>query len=91
MLFEVQNQAGIEIEWVKFELGETATPFEMPDYTTELLKCQRYFKRIYLSDILVTGGDGRYESVVSLRHYTGAVMRTKLLLPTIFRLIMLLL
>ena len=31
------------IYWVKLEEGSAATPFVSPDYTTELLKCQRYY------------------------------------------------
>lgn len=31
------------INWIKLELGETATPFIPPDPALELLKCQRYY------------------------------------------------
>ncbi|MCH5207671.1 MAG: hypothetical protein J1F04_02205 [Oscillospiraceae bacterium] len=34
----------IEIEWVKLEFGDKATPFIHPDPATELLKCQKYYQ-----------------------------------------------
>lgn len=35
------------LEWAKLELGSTATPYSPPDYTSELLKCQRYYYAIW--------------------------------------------
>ena len=35
-----------EIEWVKLELGNIATPFVPPETTTELLKCRRYYQKL---------------------------------------------
>lgn len=35
-----------EIEWVKLELGNTATPFVPPETATELLKCRRYYQKL---------------------------------------------
>ena len=37
--------ATIELEWVKLELGEYATPFVPRTYGEELLVCQRYYYR----------------------------------------------
>lgn len=36
-------------EWIKLEIGSTATEFVSPDPATELLKCQRYYQRISLA------------------------------------------
>jgi len=40
-----QNTANAtwELTGVKLEVGQTATTFEKPDYTTEFKKCQRYY------------------------------------------------
>ena len=35
-------------KWAKLELGSVATPFIPPDPATELVKCQRYFERVYI-------------------------------------------
>ena len=32
----------VNLAGIKLEYGDKATPFEMPDYTTELLKCQDF-------------------------------------------------
>jgi len=40
---------------VKFEIGDTATPFEYPDIGTELSKCERYY--IELTITLVTASN----------------------------------
>ena len=47
-----QNTANatFELTGVKLEVGQTATTFEKPDYTTEIQKCQRYFWCIKASD-----------------------------------------
>ena len=44
--------------WAKLEIGDYATPFEMPDYTTELLKCQDFKGRdeIPRPNLLINGG-----------------------------------
>lgn len=34
-----------DISGVQFEVGRSATPFEVKDYPTELRECQRYFQR----------------------------------------------
>ena len=38
--------ATIELEWIKLEFGEYATPFVSKSYAEELLACQRYFQII---------------------------------------------
>lgn len=41
-----KNTAGtctINIEYIKLEQGSVSTPFIVPDYATELVKCQRYY------------------------------------------------
>ncbi|MCP3965609.1 MAG: hypothetical protein GY718_04535, partial [Lentisphaerae bacterium] len=38
-----QNGQSLEIAWAKLESGVVATVFEVPNYTTELLKCQHYY------------------------------------------------
>lgn len=35
----------IDVEWVKLEIGDIATPFCPPDPSAELAKCQRYYQR----------------------------------------------
>jgi hypothetical protein len=37
----------IDIEWIKLELGEFATPFVPRTYAEELAMCQRYYERFY--------------------------------------------
>lgn len=44
--FIIYGGCQMEIEWVKLEYGNIATPFVPPDPTTELLKCKRYFEVI---------------------------------------------
>ena len=34
------------IEWIKLEVGDTATPFTAPEAATELAKCQRYYQNV---------------------------------------------
>lgn len=36
------------VQWAKLEEGTAATPCMIPDYATELLKCQRYYQNIRL-------------------------------------------
>ncbi|MCP4102528.1 MAG: hypothetical protein GY750_14080 [Lentisphaerae bacterium] len=38
-----QNGQSLEIVWAKLEVGNIATPFEYSNYTTEALKCHRYY------------------------------------------------
>lgn len=46
LLISVTNNyeaASATIEWIKLEVGDTATPYTPPDPAEELAKCQRYF------------------------------------------------
>lgn len=57
------------IRWIKLEEGDVATPYEIPDPATELLKCQRYYVK-YTQDIQLSGsvanaGNEGYADVVS--------------------------
>ncbi|QSH40791.1 hypothetical protein P0136_11425 [Lentisphaerota bacterium ZTH] len=47
LLFAVTTDTSgvVEIRNVKLERGNTATPFEQSDYTSELVRCRRYFRR----------------------------------------------
>lgn len=45
----VDAYKNMEVEYVKLEQGEIATPFIPRHYTEELLLCKRYFQSIYLS------------------------------------------
>lgn len=40
----VYSGCEIQIEWIKLEYGNAATPFIPPDSAVELLKCQRYYQ-----------------------------------------------
>ena len=40
-----------EIEWVKAEIGSVATPFCPPEPATELVKCQRYYQKLFPNDL----------------------------------------
>ncbi|MCH5207662.1 MAG: hypothetical protein J1F04_02160 [Oscillospiraceae bacterium] len=41
----------VEIEWIKLELGNTATPYSPPEPATELMKCQRYYQIYSTPDV----------------------------------------
>lgn len=41
-----QQIGTINVAWVKFELGDIATPFSPRPYAEELVMCQRYYQRI---------------------------------------------
>ena len=49
------SSAAYAIYWVKLEEGSAATPFVSPDYTTELLKCQRYYVNFNDTNIAYPG------------------------------------
>lgn len=48
-VFDVAQAIGTEvrIRKVKLEKGESPTPFEMPDFASEFLQCQRYYQKSY--------------------------------------------
>ncbi|MCP4102904.1 MAG: phage tail protein, partial [Lentisphaerae bacterium] len=62
----------------KFECGSIATPFEYSNYTTEVLKCQRYYKRIKLNDIRFIEHlvDNVSEGIARFIYPMGVPMRT---------------
>ena len=43
----MNNRSKITFEWVKLELGSCSTPFVPPNPALELIKCQRYFEKVY--------------------------------------------
>ena len=48
LAFNIRMNSGKEtFEWVKLELGSCPTPFVPPNPALELLKCQRYFEKVY--------------------------------------------
>lgn len=56
LLISVTNNyeaASATIEWMKLEVGDTATPYTPPDPAEELAKCQRYYQKVRLD-----GGSG---------------------------------
>lgn len=42
--FSTNDTNGLEVEWVKLELGSVATPFTPKSYGEELRDCQRYYE-----------------------------------------------
>ncbi|WP_061312949.1 hypothetical protein [Clostridium botulinum] len=44
--FSTNDTNGLEVEWVKLELGSVATPFIPRSYGEELALCQRYYQKI---------------------------------------------
>ena len=95
-LFDIYTTKPVNIVAAKLELGSQQTLAhkegdtwvlnEIPDYATELLKCQRYLQPIYYApeDISIYGGiggpltDGKYGVYIDLR--TAVPMRSR---PTI--------
>ena len=59
--FELKQGASITLKWVKLEQGSVSTPFMIPNYADELLKCQRY----YISRILHLYGVCNVDATVS--------------------------
>ncbi len=48
LAFNIRMNSGKEtFEWVKLELGSCPTPFVPPNPALELIKCQRYFEKVY--------------------------------------------
>ena len=43
--------ATLDVTGVQFEVGAVATPFELRDFTSELLRCQRYYQKSYRYDV----------------------------------------
>ena len=51
------GSATFEVTGVKLEIGQSATTFEKPDYTTELKKCFRYYeKQTFVAGFSICGG-----------------------------------
>ena len=40
------------VEWIKLEYGDKATPFTPRPYAEELMLCQRYYRRVYKTPII---------------------------------------
>ncbi len=57
-IIAILYDSSITINWVKLELGSVATLFVPPNPATELLKCQRYYERLFYLAFLKanTGG-----------------------------------
>ncbi len=78
LLCILNNVSGCE--WVKLEIGSTATPYSPPDPATELAKCQRYYQIRSTGDIAAVDmrpsmrtitdikqrSDGNYEYIAEL-------------------------
>jgi len=62
---------------VQLEIGDTATPFENLQYTTQLQLCQRYYHRI--------NPDGTSGSIGSAAYYTSTTAFVSLNFPTSMR------
>ena len=60
----------VEIEWIKLELGEYATPFVPRTYAEELAMCQRYYQSISVDGVATTA------SVVHCNKMLPILMRT---------------
>lgn len=71
----LENGESVEIEWVKLELGEFATPFVPRSYGEELLSCQRYYQKMEYIGIGIQPDRG-------LIHY-DKLMCTMRTIPTI--------
>lgn len=56
LIFWIYNNGtqSYQIDWVKLEFGKIATPFIPPNPVIELIKCQKYYKRIYLYSLNAT-------------------------------------
>lgn len=43
LIIVIQSGVSVTLKYVKLEQGSVSTPFIVPDYATELVKCQRYY------------------------------------------------
>lgn len=43
LIIVIQSGASVTLKYMKLEQGSVATPFVAPNYTDELLRCQRYY------------------------------------------------
>lgn len=50
-----ENTCTISIEYIKLEKGLIATPFVAPNPAEELVKCKRFFNRIYFYHVFYSG------------------------------------
>lgn len=69
----------IIILYIKLEEGDVATPYEIPDPATELLKCQRYYVK-YSEDFQIAGTVSGTANTAYVTMFLPATMRT---IPTI--------
>lgn len=67
------------IYYIKLEEGDVATPYEIPDPATELLKCQRYYVK-YTEDFQIAGTVSGTANTAYVTMFLPATMRT---IPTI--------
>ena len=63
--------------WAKFELGTYSTKYEIPDITTELMKCFRYY-------VMMSASSGGARVFPSYVHW-GSSIGVKIYLPVIMR------
>ena len=67
------------IYYIKLEEGDVATPYEIPDPATELLKCQRYYVK-YSEDFQIAGTVSGTANTAYVTMFLPTTMRT---IPTI--------
>lgn len=67
------------IYYIKLEEGDVATPYEIPDPATELLKCQRYYVKCS-EDFQIVGTVSGTANIAYVTMFLPATMRT---IPTI--------
>lgn len=63
------------IRYIKLEEGDVATPYEIPDPATELLKCQRYYVKL-TSNVQIFGSVGNGGNYGYVTLWLPAPMRT---------------
>lgn len=69
------SSSGRYIYYIKLEEGDVATPYEIPDPATELLKCQRYYVKL-TSNVQVCGSVGNGGNYGYVTLWLPAPMRT---------------